>query len=81
MHARRFWAAVGSLALVVGVAAPSTAVTSPTPLPVPTSMAALGDSITVAYDIKSLLAADPTYSWSTGTQAVGELVVHAARGA
>ena len=32
-------------------------------------MAALGDSITVAYDIKSLLAADPTYSWSTGTQA------------
>ena len=53
MLARRFWAALGSLALVVGVAAPSTAVTSPTPLPVPTSMAALGDSITIAYDIKS----------------------------
>lgn len=69
MRARRFWAAVGSLALVVGVAAPSTAVTSLTPLRVPSSMAALGDSITVAYDIKSLLAADPTYSWSTGTQA------------
>jgi lysophospholipase L1-like esterase len=31
-------------------------------------MAALGDSITIAYDIKSLLRADPTYSWSTGTQ-------------
>ena len=31
-------------------------------------MAALGDSITIAYDIKSLLKADPTYSWSTGTQ-------------
>jgi lysophospholipase L1-like esterase len=31
-------------------------------------MAALGDSITIAYDIKSLLRADPSYSWSTGTQ-------------
>ena len=68
MRARRFWAGLGSLALVVGVAAPSTAVEPPTPLPVPTSMAALGDSITIAYDIKSLLKADPTYSWSTGTQ-------------
>ena len=68
MRARRFWAALGSLALVAGVAAPSTGVTSPTPLAPPTSMAALGDSITIAYDIKSLLKADPTYSWSTGTQ-------------
>jgi len=69
MRARRFWAVLGSLALVAGVAAPSSAVTATTPLPVPTSMAALGDSITIAYDIKSLLKADPTYSWSTGTQA------------
>jgi hypothetical protein len=69
MRARRFWAALGSLALVAGVAAPSTAADPPsTTLPVPTSMAALGDSITIAYDIKSLLKADPTYSWSTGTQ-------------
>ena len=69
MRARRFWAALGSLALAAGVAAPSTAAPSTTPLPVPTSMAALGDSITIAYDIKSLLKPDPTYSWSTGTQA------------
>ena len=68
MRARRFWAALGSVALVAGVAAPSSAAPSPSPLPVPTSMAALGDSITIAYDIKSLLRADPTYSWSTGTQ-------------
>jgi GDSL-like Lipase/Acylhydrolase family len=68
MRARRFWAAVGSLALVAGVAAPSTASPSTTPLAIPNSMAALGDSITIAYDIKSLLKADPTYSWSTGTQ-------------
>jgi lysophospholipase L1-like esterase len=68
MRARRFWAAMGSLALVAGVAAPSNAAPSPDPLAVPGSMAALGDSITIAYDIKSLLRADPTYSWSTGTQ-------------
>jgi lysophospholipase L1-like esterase len=68
MRARRFWAALGSVALVLGSAAPSVAAPSTTPLRVPTSMAALGDSITIAYDIKSLLRADPTYSWSTGTQ-------------
>jgi lysophospholipase L1-like esterase len=30
-------------------------------------MAALGDSITVAYDATKLLTAQPEYSWSTGT--------------
>ncbi len=40
---------------------------SPTPLTVPTSMAALGDSITIAYDVTKLLTAQPEYSWSTGT--------------
>lgn len=68
MRARRFWAALGSAALVLGLAAPSQAAESPATLTVPKSMAALGDSITIAYDIKSLLRADPTYSWSTGTQ-------------
>ncbi len=69
MRARRIWAALGSLTLVAGGAAPAGAAPSPVTLPVPTSMAALGDSITIAYDIKSLLRADPSYSWSTGTQA------------
>ena len=68
MRARRFWAALGSVAMVLGLATPSQAADSPATLPVPKSMAALGDSITIAYDIKSLLRADPTYSWSTGTQ-------------
>jgi hypothetical protein len=67
MHARRFWAALGSLALVIGVGAPSGAATSPVTLPVPTSMVALGDSITIAYDATKLLTAQPEYSWSTGT--------------
>ncbi len=74
MGTRRFWAAVGSLALVAGLGAPANAAVSPSPLQVPTSMAALGDSITVAYDIKSLLRADPTYSWSTGTQSTVDSV-------
>jgi lysophospholipase L1-like esterase len=60
MRARRFWATLGSFALVAGVAAPSTAADPPK------TMAALGDSITVAYDATSLLAAQPEYSWSTG---------------
>jgi lysophospholipase L1-like esterase len=60
MRARRFWAALGSLALVAGVAAPSPAADPP-----PT-MAALGDSITVAYDATRLLTPQPEYSWSTG---------------
>jgi lysophospholipase L1-like esterase len=61
-------AALGSFMLLVGVAAPSSALTETTPPPKPTTMTALGDSITIAYDIKSLLAADPAYSWATGTQ-------------
>ena len=64
MRARRFWAALGSIALVAGVATPSSAVDT---LPVPSTMAALGDSITVAYDATKLLTAQPEYSWSTGT--------------
>lgn len=60
MRARRFWAALGSLTLVMGVAAPSNAADPPE------TMAALGDSITVAYDATKLLAAQPEYSWSTG---------------
>ena len=50
MRARRFWAVIGSMALVAGVAAPSDAIVSTTPLGTPTKMAALGDSITIAYD-------------------------------
>lgn len=61
----RVWAALGSLALVLGLAAPGTA--SEVPLPTPNSMAALGDSITVAYDSTRLLAASPEHSWATGT--------------
>lgn len=60
MRARRFWAALGSVALVAGVTAPSNAADPPK------TMAALGDSITVAYDATKLLAAQPEYSWSTG---------------
>jgi lysophospholipase L1-like esterase len=68
MRTRRIWAVLGSLALLVGVAGPVQSVTPPPPLAVPSQMDALGDSITIAYDIKRLLSADPTYSWSTGTQ-------------
>jgi lysophospholipase L1-like esterase len=60
MRARRFWAFLGSLALVVGIAAPSEAADPPR------TMAALGDSITVAYDATKLLTPQPEYSWSTG---------------
>ena len=83
MRARRFWAALGSLLLVSGLAAPSMAADSPPPQP-QTDMAALGDSITVAYDATRLLAAQPEYSWSTGYSILRALpepaVRHASKG-
>jgi len=43
---------------------------------IPNSMAALGDSITQAYNSRSFLASSPTYSWSTGsTSTVNSLYV------
>jgi lysophospholipase L1-like esterase len=71
---RSFWVAAGSLALVAGLAAPAPATTAPDPLPVPTVMSALGDSITVAYDATRLLTAQPEYSWSTGTSSLVDSV-------
>lgn len=61
----RLGALAGSMALVLGVGAPSSA----EPLPMPTAIYALGDSITVAYDVNRLLVEEPAYSWSTGTVA------------
>ena len=66
--ARHVVAGLASLALVTGAAAPAAAMADPSPVPTPTVVTALGDSITVAYDIKRLLSADPSYSWATGTQ-------------
>jgi lysophospholipase L1-like esterase len=71
---RSFWAAAGSVVLVAGLAAPAPAITAPSPLPVPTVMSALGDSITVAYDATRLLTAQPEYSWSTGTSSLVDSV-------
>ena len=80
MRARRFWAALGSLALVAGVAAPSSAARRPARC---RSRPRWRPSVTRSRSPTTssrCCAADPTYSWSTGTSG-GELAVHAARGA
>jgi lysophospholipase L1-like esterase len=45
----------------------ATTATPTAALAIPNSMAALGDSITQAYNSRSFLASSPTYSWSTGS--------------
>ncbi|HEX6888792.1 MAG TPA: SGNH/GDSL hydrolase family protein [Candidatus Nanopelagicales bacterium] len=63
---RRLVAGIATLALTAAAVAPAEA--APDAAPTPTAVTALGDSITIAYDIRRLLAADPSYSWATGTQ-------------
>ena len=65
MRARRFWAALGSLALVVGVAAPSTAVTSPSPRPTCDGGVGRLDHGRLRRH-QAARCRSPTYSWSTG---------------
>lgn len=69
--ARATGAAVALLALLAGLFAgpPASAATRAPALP--TSMAAVGDSISVAYDVNwaHALRTAPEYSWSTGTKA------------
>jgi lysophospholipase L1-like esterase len=65
-NASRRLQVVFSVLVVVILIFTSTAPTSAAVL-VPNSMAALGDSITQAYNSRSFLASSPTYSWSTGS--------------
>jgi lysophospholipase L1-like esterase len=55
---------LSALLLMLGLAAPAQASTSP---PLPHSMAAIGDSITQAYDACCSYGAHPANSWSTGS--------------
>ena len=57
-----------ALTLMLGALAPSAAVAAGPTLPLPDSMAAVGDSITQAASSSGVLGADaPQNSWSTGT--------------
>lgn len=61
----------GVVALVVAAAACHASPARPKTVPLPRSMAAVGDSITEAYDVNSagFLKDNPAESWSTGTDA------------
>lgn len=61
-------AGIAGVALAATLATPAAARPSPAQLNVPRTVAATGDSITVAYDATSL-GAQPQYSWATGTVA------------
>lgn len=60
---------IGLLALVVGATACHSSPTHPKTIPLPRSMAAVGDSISQAYDVDSsgFLKDNPAESWSTGS--------------
>src|SRR5262249_38258076 len=58
----RALAVLGAVLAALGLAAPAAAA----PPPLPASMAALGDSITVAVDSCCFLGSHPERSWSTG---------------
>ena len=60
---RRLVIAVLAVCVVVGLLAPVSAAAAPA---LPTSMAALGDSITRAYDVCCSYRDHPGQSWSTG---------------
>jgi lysophospholipase L1-like esterase len=60
---RRLVVVLVSAGLLVGLLAPASAVAAPA---LPTSMAALGDSITRAYDVCCSYRDHPGQSWSTG---------------
>ena len=60
---RRHVIALLVIALLVGLLAPGSAAASPA---LPNSMAALGDSITRAYDVCCSYSDHPGQSWSTG---------------
>jgi lysophospholipase L1-like esterase len=83
---RRLWIVVGGSAVLLAVAAlivafpRTTPDPSPTsPLPLPGSIAALGDSITRAANASGTYGDAPELSWSTGSDTDGGLQSHAER--
>lgn len=62
---KQFWVTITTLFIVVALVLPSSASAAV----YPNSMAALGDSITRAYNTGSAFADAPANSWSTGTNA------------
>jgi lysophospholipase L1-like esterase len=69
MGRRRWQAALGGAALVLTAAVPAGAATSSDTTSWPTSMAALGDSISRGFDACGFFVDCPARSWSTGTDA------------
>jgi lysophospholipase L1-like esterase len=69
MWRRRWRAALGAGALMLTAAVPAGAATTPDTTSWPTSMAALGDSISRAFDACGFFVDCPPRSWTTGTDA------------
>jgi lysophospholipase L1-like esterase len=62
LRGRSFVMVVAAVAMVVGLVTPANAAP-----PLPSSMAAIGDSITQAFDVCCIYGDHPGKSWSTGT--------------